>query len=88
MLVANGDRRSIERRQVREHLGCQRGQRSEHVFATSICVDEGCDLLARLAYFFISTSSPSAQARATRWPALSSPGILSQPPFSMKVLRW
>ena len=45
-------------------------------------------LPARRAYFFISTSSPSAHARATVEPAFSSPGILSQPPFSMKVLRW
>jgi hypothetical protein len=44
-------------------------------------------LLAGRAYCFISTSSPSAQARATLQSAFSSPGILSQPPFSMKVVR-
>jgi hypothetical protein len=42
---------------------------------------------ARRAYFFISTSSPSAHARATAKFPCSSPGILSQPPFVMTLVR-
>ena len=37
--------------------------------------------LARLAYFFISTSSPSAQARATVEPAFVFPGHFIPAPF-------
>jgi hypothetical protein len=42
---------------------------------------------ARRAYFFMSTSSPSAHARATAKFPCSSPGILSQPPFVMTLVR-
>ena len=49
----------------------------------------GTQLVAdsRHAYFFMSTSSPSAHARATAKFPCSSPGILSQPPFVMTFVR-
>jgi len=46
-------------------------------------VVEVADILASLAYFSIRSSTPSAHARLTVKPAFCSPGILSQPPFSM-----